>query len=55
MGAISEDTVPIFHDKLLACHLQSPNMHIMFSLFSAKEKKDSMKLTETLLHIFMTQ
>ena len=57
MGAISKDTLTIFHNKMLACHLQSPNMHIMFSLFLAKEKKDFMELTETLnwLHIFMTQ
>ena len=57
MGAISKDTLPIFHNKMLACHLQSPNMHIMFSLFLAKEKIDFMELTETLiwLHICMTQ
>ena len=57
MSAISEDTLPIFHNKMLVCHLQSLNMHIMFSLFLAKEKKDFMELTETLnwIHIFMTQ
>ena len=56
MGAISEDTLPTFHNKMLARHLQSPNMH-MFSLFLAKEKKGSLELSETLirLHNFMTQ
>ena len=48
MGAISKDTLPIFHNKMLACCLQFPNMHIMFSLFLAKEKEDFMKLTEIL-------
>ena len=57
MSAISKDPLPIIHTKMFACHLQSPNMHIMFSLFLAKEKKDFMELTETLnwLHVFMTQ
>ena len=56
MGAISEDTLPIFHNKMLACHLQSPSMHIMFLLFLAKEKKDFIELIETLiwLHILDT-
>ena len=49
MGAISEDTLPIFCNRMLACHLQSPNMHIVLSLFLAKEKKDLMELTETLI------
>ena len=57
MGAISKDTLPIFYTKMLASYLQSPNMQIMFSLFSVKEKEDFMELTETLnwLHIFVTQ
>ena len=58
MDAISEDTLPKFYYKMLACYLQSPNMHIMFSLFLVKKKKkDFMELTGTLnwLHIFMTQ
>ena len=57
MGAISKDTLPIFYTKMLASYLQSPNMQIMFSLFSVKEKEDFMELTETLnwLHVFVTQ
>ena len=39
MDAVSEDTLPIFYYKMLACHLQSPNMHIMFSLFLVKKKE----------------
>ena len=35
MCAISEDTLLIFHNKMLACHLQSANMHIMFSYLLA--------------------
>ena len=56
MGAISEDTLPIFYNKMLACHVQSLNIYIMFWLFLAKEKKDFMELTETLiwLHIYDT-
>ena len=49
IGAISEDTLPIFHNKMLTCHLQSPNMHIMFWSLLAKEKKDFKELTETLI------
>ena len=57
MSAISKDTLSIFHNKMLACHLQSPNMHFMFQLFLTKEEKDFMEFTETLhwLHVFMIQ
>ena len=56
MDAISKDTLPILHNKMLAGHLQSADMHITFSLFLAKEKNKFMELTEILnwLHIFMT-
>ena len=39
MGAIFEEILPIFHKKMLACHLQSLNMHIMFSFFLAKKER----------------
>ena len=56
MDVISKDTLPILHNKMLAGYLQFADMHITFSLFLAKEKKEFMELTETLnwLHIFMT-
>ena len=44
VGAFSKDTLPLFHSAMLACYLQSRNMHICFHCFWQKSRKTSWNL-----------